>query len=93
MLKTAWYGLELTEVLQTGRPNKDNNNNKKGTLGPVKMNYTSPLSKTVQENIFALVIVKAFSKWVDAIPMKCNRAAATAKILLQQVFTKWGSHG
>ncbi|CAM5144018.1 unnamed protein product [Eretmochelys imbricata] len=37
-----------------------------------------------------LVVVDAFSKWVEAFPTKYQTARVTAEILVNEVFTRWG---
>lgn len=39
--------------------------------------------------LLPLAIVDAFSNWTEAIPVRSNRAAAAAKVLLEQVFIRW----
>ncbi|KAM4696090.1 protein NYNRIN-like [Rhinophrynus dorsalis] len=63
---------------------------KEGPWNALQIDYLGPLPTTARNNKFILVITDLFSKWVELFPTKNNTALATAKVLVEQVFTRWG---
>ncbi|CAM4684497.1 unnamed protein product [Lepidochelys kempii] len=62
----------------------------KGPWMALQIDFVGPLPRTQRGNQYLLVIVDPFSKWVEAFPLKAKTAKATAKVLLEQVFSQWG---
>lgn len=56
----------------------------------LQIDYVGPFPPTKGGYHYLLVIVDMFSKWVDAFPIKKCTAVATARVLWEQVFSRWG---
>lgn len=56
----------------------------------IQMDFIGPKPNAAQSNKYCLVIVESFSKWVEAFPTKNNTASTTAKVLLNQTFSRCG---
>ncbi|XP_073459965.1 protein NYNRIN-like [Aquarana catesbeiana] len=63
---------------------------KEGPWNALQMDYMGPLPVTSRNNRYILVVTDLFSKWVEIFPTKSNTAQTTAKILVEQVFSRWG---
>ncbi|KAM4808394.1 protein NYNRIN-like [Rhinophrynus dorsalis] len=63
---------------------------REGPWNCLQVDYMGPLPTTAKNNRYVLVITDLFSKWVEIFPIKSNTALSTAKILVEQVFTRWG---
>lgn len=61
-----------------------------GPWSKLQMEFIGPLPQTAQGNRYCLVISDNFTKWVEAFPARNNTASATAKILVEHVFSQWG---
>ncbi|XP_072718425.1 protein NYNRIN-like [Ciconia boyciana] len=61
-----------------------------GPWSKLQMEFIGPLPQTAQGNRYCLVISDNFTKWVEAFPARNNTASATAKILVEHVFSRWG---
>uniref|UniRef100_A0A8B9C7G2 Gypsy retrotransposon integrase-like protein 1 n=1 Tax=Anser brachyrhynchus TaxID=132585 RepID=A0A8B9C7G2_9AVES len=61
-----------------------------GPWSKLQMEFIGPLPQTAQGNKYCLVISDNFTKWVEAFPARNNTASATAKILVEHVFSRWG---
>ncbi|XP_071609306.1 protein NYNRIN-like [Heliangelus exortis] len=61
-----------------------------GPWSKLEMEFIGPLPQTAQGNRYCLVISDSFTKWVEAFPARSNTASATAKILVENVFSRWG---
>ncbi|CAM4330501.1 unnamed protein product [Caretta caretta] len=62
----------------------------RGPWERIQIDYTGPLPPDHRKNRFMLVVVDAFSRWVEAFPTKYQTARVTAAILVNEVFTRWG---
>uniref|UniRef100_H3AKR0 Gypsy retrotransposon integrase-like protein 1 n=1 Tax=Latimeria chalumnae TaxID=7897 RepID=H3AKR0_LATCH len=56
----------------------------------IQIDFIGPLPPTARGNKFLLVVTDLFSKWVETFLVKNCTAQATAKALVEQLFTKWG---
>ncbi|XP_072255088.1 protein NYNRIN-like [Pyxicephalus adspersus] len=63
---------------------------KEGPWKTLQIDYMGPLPVTSKNNRYVLVVTDMFSKWVEMFPAKCNTAQVTARILIEQVFSRWG---
>ncbi|KAJ7403867.1 hypothetical protein WISP_148925 [Willisornis vidua] len=61
-----------------------------GPWSKLQMEFIGPLPQTALGNKYCLVISDSFTKWVEAFPARNNTASATAKILVEHVFSRWG---
>ncbi|GAB0187988.1 protein NYNRIN-like [Grus japonensis] len=61
-----------------------------GPWSKLQMEFIGPLPQTAQGNRYCLVISDNFTKWVEAFPARNNTASATAKILVEHIFSRWG---
>lgn len=50
-----------------------------------------PFPRSSKQNEYLLVIVDYFSKWVEMFPMRVAKAPNIAKILIEEIFTRWGT--
>lgn len=48
-----------------------------------------PFPRSTKQHEYLMVIVDYFSKWVEFFPLRSARAPAIAKILVEEVFTRW----
>ena len=62
----------------------------KGPWTNLQIDYIGPLPPCRNGFKYVPVIIDTFTKWVEAFPTRSNTAKATAKILAQRVFTRWG---
>ena len=73
---------------------------KKGRLRPVclaegpwtnlQIDYIGPLPPAKGGYRYILVVVDTFSKWIEAFPIKADTAMATARVLWEQIYCRWG---
>uniref|UniRef100_H3AA81 Integrase catalytic domain-containing protein n=1 Tax=Latimeria chalumnae TaxID=7897 RepID=H3AA81_LATCH len=56
----------------------------------IQVDYMGPLSTSARNNKYILVVIDLLSKWVEAFPITNCKAKTTAKILVEQVFSRWG---
>lgn len=56
----------------------------------VQIDFIGPLPHTGNGNQEDLVVVDSFTKWIEAYPVRNCTAAATAKALLEQAFSRFG---
>lgn len=61
-----------------------------GPWSKLQMEFIGPLPQTAQGNKYCLVVSDIFTKWVEAFPARNNTASATAKILVEHIFSQWG---
>jgi len=61
-----------------------------GPWSKLQMEFIGPLPQTAQGNRYCLVVSDHFTKWVEAFPARNNTASASAKILVEHVFSRWG---
>lgn len=62
-------------------------------MGPwerIQIDYTGELPNTAHQNKYLLVVVDSFSHWVEAFPTKNCTATTTARILVKEIFSRWG---
>ena len=57
----------------------------------VAMDMMGPLPRTTRGNRYILVIADYFSKWVEAFPMKNGEAVTVARLLVREVFCRFGT--
>lgn len=50
-----------------------------------------PFPKSVKQNEHLLVIVDYCSKWVELFPLRVAKAPKIARILVEDIFTRWGT--
>lgn len=50
-----------------------------------------PFPKSVKQNEHLLVVVDYCSKWVELFPLRVAKAPQIARILVEEVFTRWGT--
>lgn len=50
-----------------------------------------PFSRSSQQNEYLLVVVDYCSKWVELFPLRTAKAPHIAKILIEEIFTRWGT--
>lgn len=62
-----------------------------GPWSKLQIEFIGPLPQTAQGNRYCLVISDNFTKWVEAFPARNNTAGTTAKILVEHVFSRWGT--
>ncbi|RXN25828.1 pancreatic alpha-amylase-like protein [Labeo rohita] len=55
------------------------------------MDIMGPFPRSTHQNEYLLVIVDYFSKWVEVFPMRNAKATTIVKILLEEIFTRWGT--
>ncbi|XP_053681478.1 uncharacterized protein LOC127161145 [Labeo rohita] len=55
------------------------------------MDIMGPFPRSTRQNEYLLVIVDYFSKWVEVFPMRNAKATTIVKILLEEIFTRWGT--
>uniref|UniRef100_K7F1K4 Gypsy retrotransposon integrase-like protein 1 n=1 Tax=Pelodiscus sinensis TaxID=13735 RepID=K7F1K4_PELSI len=56
----------------------------------LQIDFIGPLPKTSKGNLYCLVAVDPFTKWVEAIPTKNCSAKTTARVLLNDIFSRFG---
>lgn len=61
-----------------------------GPWQSIQIDYIGPLPTTQRGYKYCLVLIDVFSKWVEAFPSKTATALGTAKILVREVFSRWG---
>lgn len=61
-----------------------------GPWARIQIDFIGPLPPTPRGNRYCLTVIDPFSKWVEAFPCKRNTAAVTAKILFNNVWSRWG---
>ena len=61
-----------------------------GPWQSIQIDYIGPLPTAQGGYKYCLVLVDVFSKWVEAFPCRTATAIGTAKILVREVFSRWG---
>jgi len=56
----------------------------------LSIDLTGPHSKSTNGHIWILTCVDPFTKWVEAFPLRNKEAETVAKVLVEQVFTRFG---
>ena len=54
------------------------------------LDLTGPHPKSAEGNIWILTIMDGFTKWAEAFPLKNKEALTIAKVLVEQVFARFG---
>ncbi len=49
-----------------------------------------PFPRSPKQNEYLLVVVDYFTKWVELFPMRTAKASLIARILVEEIFTRWG---
>ncbi len=49
-----------------------------------------PFPRSAKQNEYLLVVVDYFTKWVELFPMRTAKASLIARILVEEIFTRWG---
>ena len=57
----------------------------------VSIDITGPHPRSARGNVFILTIVDHFSKWGEAFPIPNHTASTVAKVLVSQVFSRYGA--
>ncbi len=55
------------------------------------MDIMGPFPRSTRQNEYLLVIVDYFSKWVEVFPMRAAKSATIVRILIEEIFTRWGT--
>ncbi len=50
-----------------------------------------PFPSSSKQHEYLLVIVDYFSKWVELFPLRAAKAPTIARILIEEIFTRWGT--
>ncbi|KAK6485286.1 protein NYNRIN-like [Huso huso] len=61
-----------------------------GPWESIQIDHTGPLPTAKGGYRYILVVVDMFTRWVEAFPARRCDALTTARILWEQVFTRWG---
>jgi len=56
----------------------------------IAVDILGPLPKTGNGNVYILVIADYFTKWTEIFPMPCQEATAVAKLIVEEVVTRFG---
>ena len=59
-------------------------------MDKVHIDFVGPLKKTSQGNEHIMVVICAFSKWVELFPLPSQSAELTAQVLVKDVFARLG---
>jgi hypothetical protein len=54
------------------------------------LDFLSPLNLTLQHNLYVLVIIKHFSKWLELVPLPNRSNEGIAYGFLNEIFIKFG---
>ena len=55
------------------------------------IDLTGPNPKSGRGNIWILTCLDGWSKWVEALPLRNEEAKTVAKVLVEQVFNRFGA--
>src|SRR6266536_1123451 len=69
----------LLEPIETGSP-----------FEKISIDITGPHPKSSKGNVYILTLMDQFSKWAEAYPIRNQEASTVARVLVNQVFTKFG---
>ncbi|XP_072331098.1 protein NYNRIN-like [Scyliorhinus torazame] len=61
-----------------------------GPWQSIQIDYIGPLPPAAGGYKYCLVLVDIFTKWVEAFPCRTATATGTARILVREVFSRWG---
>lgn len=50
-----------------------------------------PFPKSKKQHEYLLVVVDYFTKWLELYPLRSAKACQIAKILIDKIFTRWGT--
>ncbi|XP_035258821.1 protein NYNRIN-like [Anguilla anguilla] len=56
----------------------------------LQIDYVGPLPAARGGYRYILIIIDTFTKWIEAFPIKSDTASATARVLWEQVYCRWG---
>ena len=56
----------------------------------VSINITGPHPRSVRGHVFLLKVMDHFTKWAEAIPLRNHTAATVARVLMLNVFSRFG---
>ena len=54
------------------------------------MDFVGPLPITERQNKYILVIAGYYTKWAEAFPMKDQKTESVAKVLVQDIVSRFG---
>jgi len=57
----------------------------------ISFDITGPHTKSARGNQYMITVIDVFSKWAEAFPVKNHTAPTVAKVLVDQVFSRWGT--
>jgi len=57
----------------------------------ISIDITGPHPKSARGNEYMITVVDVFSKWAEAFPVRNHTAPTVAKVLVDQVFFRWGT--
>lgn len=57
----------------------------------LRVDLMGPFPKSVKQNKHLLVVVDYCSKWVELFPLRTAKAPQIARILVEEIFTRWGT--
>ncbi|XP_073808802.1 adenosylhomocysteinase isoform X1 [Danio rerio] len=55
------------------------------------MDIMGPFPRSSRQNEYLLVIVDYFTKWVEVFPMRTAKSNTIVRILIEEIFTRWGT--
>jgi len=56
----------------------------------IAVDILGPIPKTENGNVYILVIADYFTKWTEIFPMPCQEATVVAKLIVEEVVTRFG---
>uniref|UniRef100_A0A3P9MP57 Gypsy retrotransposon integrase-like protein 1 n=1 Tax=Oryzias latipes TaxID=8090 RepID=A0A3P9MP57_ORYLA len=94
--KDVW---EHTKKCETCQKYKPGNCKPSGLLQNITVNkpgemlgidLMGPFPRSKKSNVFLLVVVDYYSKWVELFPLRDSKTPRIIKILIEEIFTRWG---
>jgi len=57
----------------------------------ISVDITGPHPKSARGNEYMVTVIDDFSKWAEAFAVRNHTAPTVAKVLVDQVFSRWGT--
>jgi len=57
----------------------------------ISIDITGPHPKSARGNEYMITVIDLFSKWDEAFPLRNHTAPTVARVLVDQVFSRWGT--
>jgi len=57
----------------------------------VSVDITGPHQKSARGNDYMVTVIDNFSKWAEVFAVRNHTAPTVAKVLVDQVFSRWGA--